>query len=117
MQEFAGERVLMRIHIGEADRGDGTLLYRKIVEVIRASGAAGCTVFRGAMSFGSSSVVHSDNIEVMALNLPIVIECVESEEKIAELLPQLDHLIEGGLITLERAEVILYRPHTSGAST
>ena len=115
MQELAGERVLMRIHVGEADEYRGVLLYKAILDLVRERGYAGATVFRGAMSFGAHSVVHTDSIEVMALDLPIVIECVESEEKIKAILPELDAMIDGGLITLERAEVMIYRPHDSVA--
>ncbi len=103
----------MRIHVGEADDYRGVLLYKAILELLRERGYAGATVFRGAMSFGASSVLHTDSIEVMALDLPIVIECVETEEKIEKILPELDAMIGGGLITLERAEVMIYRPHDS----
>jgi len=113
MQDFAGERVLMRVHIGEADQFEGTLLYKAILDLLRRRAYAGTTVFRGAMSFGSSSVIHLDTVEVLALDLPVVIECVETEERIRQILPELDSMIGGGLITLERADVILYRPHSS----
>lgn len=116
MQDFAGERVLMRVHVGEADQFEGALVYKSIVDLLRRRAYAGTTVFRGAMSFGSSSVVHTDTVEVLALDLPVVVECVETEEKIREILPELDRMIGGGLITLERADVILYRPHDSESS-
>lgn len=116
MQEFAGERVLMRIHVGEADEYNGRPLHDAILGLLRERGYAGATVFRGAMSFGGSSVIHLDTIEVMALDLPIVIECVESEEQIRKILPELDTMVGDGLITLERADVIVYRPHRSGAA-
>jgi PII-like signaling protein len=116
MQELAGEKVLMRIHIGEADRRGAKPLYMDIIDLLRARKLAGATVFRGAMSYGSSAVLHTDAIEVMSLNLPIVIECVDSEDNIQGILPELDGMISGGLITLERADVILYRPHQSGAA-
>ena len=115
MQSFSGERVLMRIHVGEADRYEGDLVYRRIVSLLRTRHFAGATAFRGAMSFGASSVVHTDSVEVMSLDLPVVIECVETGEKIREILPELDQMIGGGLITLERAEVITYRPHEQNA--
>lgn len=115
MQEFAGERVLMRIHVSEADRFEGQLLYRRIIELLRERHYAGATAFRGAMSFGAGSVVHSDRVEVMSVDLPVIIECVDRDEKIREILPDLDRMIGGGLITLERAEVILYRPHEKSA--
>ncbi len=111
MQELAGEKVLMRIHVGEGDRRGSKPLYMDIIQLLRARKLAGATVFRGAMSYGSSDVLHTDAIEVMSLNLPIVIECVDSEEKIRAILPDLDRMLEGGMITLERAKVIMYRPH------
>ena len=63
------------------------------------------------MGFGASSKLHTDRLEVLSLDLPIVIECVETEERIMAILPELDEMIGGGLITLERAKVIMYRPH------
>jgi hypothetical protein len=110
MQGFTGERVLMRIHIGERDKWKGKPLYQAITELLRGKHYAGCTVVRAIMGFGASSKVHSDRIEVLSLDLPIVIECVESEEKIDAILPELDQMIGGGLITLERVRVITYRP-------
>lgn len=110
MQGFTGERVLMRIHIGERDKWKGKPLYQAITELLRAKHYAGCTVVRAIMGFGASSKVHSDRIEVLSLDLPIVIECVETEEKIDAILPELDQMIGGGLTTLERVRVIMYRP-------
>jgi uncharacterized protein len=110
MQGFTGERVLMRIHIGERDKWKGKPLYQAITQLLRARHYAGCTVVRAIMGFGASSKVHSDRIEVLSLDLPIVIECVETEEKIEAILPELDQMIGGGLTTLERVRVIMYRP-------
>lgn len=111
MHGFAGERMLMRIHIGERDKYHGKPLYQAIVELLRARHYAGATVFRGIMGFGASSRIHSDRVELLSLDLPIVVECIETEEKIEAILPELDAMIGGGLITLERARVIVYRPH------
>ena len=66
---------------------------------------------RGIMGFGATSTVHTDRIEVLSMDLPIVVECVETAERIDAILPELDEMIGGGLITLERANVIVYRPH------
>lgn len=110
MHGLKGERVLMRIHIGERDKFEGKPLYQFIVELLRKKHYAGCTVLRGITGFGASSKVHTDRIEVLSLDLPIVIECVETEENIEAILPDLDGIIGGGLITLERARVIMYRP-------
>jgi PII-like signaling protein len=111
MHGFKGERVLMRVHIGERDKFEGKPLYAAIVELLRRKHYAGATVLRGIMGFGASSTVHTDRIEVLSLDLPIVVECVETAERIDAILPELDEMIGGGLITLERANVIMYRPH------
>ena len=111
MHGFKGERVLMRIHIGERDRFNGKPLHQEIVELLRQRGYAGATVFRGITGFGASSRVHRARLLGLSLDLPIVIECVDTDEKIKAILPDLDNMIEGGMITLERARVIMYRPH------
>jgi PII-like signaling protein len=104
-----GERVLMRIHIGERDRHEGKPLYEAIVNLLRTRGYAGATVFRGVMGFGASGRISADRMELLAFDLPLVIECVETQEKIEAILPEIDDMIDAGLITLERAKVILYR--------
>ncbi len=109
MQGFKGERVLMRIHVGEADRYDGKPLYPQIVELLRSRQYAGATVLRGIMGFGLSSKLHTDRFLELSVDLPIVIECIETEEKIDAILPELDRMLGGGLVTLERAKVIMYR--------
>lgn len=110
---LTGERVLMRIHIGERDKHKGKPLYQAIVEMLRQRHYAGATVFRGIMGFGATAKMRTDRIEVLSLDLPIVIECVETEERIQDILPELDAMIGGGLVTLERARVIVYRPERS----
>jgi len=110
MHGFKGERTLMRIHVGERDKYHGKPIYQAIVELLRQRHYAGATVFRAIMGYGASSRLHTDRIEVLSLDLPIVIECVDSEEKIQAILPTLDEMLGGGLITLERARVIMYRP-------
>ena len=112
MHGLKGERVLMRVHIGERDKFHGKPLYQAIVELLRAKHYAGATVYRGIMGFGASSTVHTDRIEVLSLDLPIIVECIETAERIDAILPELDDMIGGGLITLERANVIMYRPHS-----
>jgi PII-like signaling protein len=105
-----GERVLMRIHIGERDKFQGRPLYEAIVHLLRQRHYAGATVFRGIMGFGATAGIHTEKVLRLSLDLPIVVECVETEEKIQAILPELDGMIGGGLITLERANVIVYRP-------
>jgi len=109
---FKGERVLMRVHIGESDRFEGKPTYRQIVELLRSRHYAGATVFRGIMGFGASSTLHTDRFADLSSDMPIVIECVETDEKIQAILPELDKMLGGGLITLEKANVIMYRAGT-----
>jgi PII-like signaling protein len=111
MHGFKGERVLMRIHIGERDKYEGEPLYWAIVQLLRRRSYAGATVTRGIMSFGASSRIHTAKFLELSLDLPIVIECVDTEDKIQAILPEIDKMVGGGLITLERVRVIMYRPH------
>ena len=115
-QGLPGERTLMRIHIGEGDRFAGRSLYEAIVEMLRRRGLAGATVTQCIMGFGKARAIHSQLSEISALDMPVVVECVDSEERIQSVLPELDHMIGGGLITLERAAVITYRPQAGGPS-
>jgi uncharacterized protein len=110
-ERFEGERTLMRIHIGESDRWHGKPLYDAIVELLRREKFSGVTVLRGVGGFGSSSVYHTEKIMRLSQDLPIVIEVVELAERIEKMLPQLDEMIGGGLVTLEKVRVILYRSH------
>ncbi len=113
---FKGERTLMRIFIGESDRYQGRPLYQALVERLREKGLAGATVLRGVAGFGASSTVHTDKVLRLSLDLPIIIEVVETEDAIQRIIPDLDDMIGGGLITLERARVIMYRPGKVRAS-
>lgn len=107
---FKGERTLMRIFIGENDKHEGRPLYEALLHRFREKGLAGATVLRGVAGFGASSKVHTDKVLRLSLDLPLIIEVVETEEAIQTVLPDLDRMIGGGLITLERARVIMYRP-------
>lgn len=114
---LAGERTLLRIFIGESDHAKsgphhGKPLFEALLLTLRERGLAGATVLRGIAGFGASARMHTDRILRLSLDLPIVIEAVDTEEKIKAVLPELDELITGGLITLERVRVILYRPET-----
>jgi|ERR1700690_897879 len=109
-QKFEGERALMRIHIGESDKWHGKPLYEAIVELLRKEGFSGATVLRGVGGFGGSSVYHTDKLLRFSQDLPIIVEVVEYPERIEQILPRLDEMVDGGLITLEKVRVILYRP-------
>ncbi len=108
-ERFEGERTLMRIHIGESDHWHGKPLYQAIGEMLRKENFSGVTVLRGVGGFGSSSVYHTDKILRLSQDLPIVLEVVEYSERIEQILPRLDEMVGGGLITLEKVRVILYR--------
>jgi hypothetical protein len=108
-KRFEGERTLMRIHIGESDKWHGKPLYQAIIDLLRKEGFSGATVLRGVGGFGSASIYHSDKILRLSQDLPIVVEVVEYSERIEKLLPQLDEMVDGGLITMEKVRVILYR--------
>ena len=108
-ERFEGERTLMRIHIGESDKWHGKPLHEAIVEMLRKEKFSGATVLRGVAGFGSSSVYHTDKILRLSQDLPIVVEVIESTDRIEQILPRLDEMVEGGLITLEKVRVLLYR--------
>ena len=112
MHGLTGERTLMRIHIGERDKYHGRPLYEAIVHLLRERHFAGATVLRGIAGFGATARLHTEKVLRLSLDLPLIVECVDTEEKIQSILPELDGMIGGGLITLERAKVIVYRPHT-----
>jgi uncharacterized protein len=103
------EAELLRIFIGESDHYHGQPLYEAIVLEARKRGMAGATVLRGIMGFGADSRMHTAKILRLSEDLPIVVEIVDKPERIAAFLPELDTMIEEGLITLERARVIAYR--------
>ena len=111
MHGLTGERTLMRIHIGERDKHHGRPLYEAIVQLLRERHFAGATVLRGISGFGANARLHTEKVLRLSLDLPLIVECVDTEEKIQAILPELDEMIGGGLITLERAKVIVYRPH------
>lgn len=113
MHGMTGERVLMRIHIGERDHVKGKPLYEAIVMLLRERHFAGATVTRAIMGFGATARLHTDKVLRLSVDLPLVIECVDEEAKIEAILPELDEMIGGGLITLEKVRVIVYRGEKS----
>jgi uncharacterized protein len=108
-QKFEGERTLMRIHIGESDKWHRKPLHEAIVMMLRKEGFSGATVLRGVGGYGGSSIYHTDKLLRLSQDLPIVVEVIETQERIDQILPRLDEMVEGGLVTLEKVRVILYR--------
>ena len=103
------DAVLLRIFIGESDRWEHKPLYEAIVLKARERHLAGATVLRGPMGFGRASRLHTAKILRLSMDLPFVIEIVDSEEKINAFLPELDKMISGGLVTMEKVKVLHYR--------
>lgn len=111
------EGSLLRIFIGEADRRDGMPLYEWIVRQARERGLAGATVLRGLEGFGAHSRIHTAKILRLSTDLPIVIEIVDTREKIDAFLPVVDEAIAEGLATVEKVEVRFYRSGRAGGGT
>jgi PII-like signaling protein len=103
------EGYLLRIFIGESDRQGHQPLYESIVLQAREAGLAGATVLRGVMGFGKHSILHTAKILRLSEDMPMIIEIVDSLEKIEKFLPVLDELIKDGLVTIEKVRVIHYR--------
>lgn len=103
------ESILLRIFVGESDRHEGQPLHEAIVLKARAHHLAGASVLRGSMGFGRSSRLHTAKILRLSDDLPLVIEIVDSQERIDAFLPELDRMLGGGLVTLEKVQVIHYR--------
>jgi PII-like signaling protein len=103
------EGQLLRIFVGESDRWEGRPLFQAIVQEARRKGLAGATVFRGFEGFGARSRIHTSRILRLSEDLPLLIEIVDSEDKIQAFLPVLDGMVREGLVTIEKATVIFYR--------
>src|SRR6478735_5040198 len=100
--KLPAEAELLRIFIGESDKHGGRPLYEVIVEEARRRGMAGATVLRGTLGFGANSRIHTAKILRLSEDLPMVVEIVDAKEKIDELMPYIDEMVQEGLVTLER---------------
>jgi uncharacterized protein len=103
------EGQLLRIFMGESDRYEGLPLYEWIVRQARQRGLAGATVLRGIAGFGAASRIHTANILRLSLDLPVIVEIVDKPERIEAFLPIVDAAVKDGLVTLEKANIKLYR--------
>lgn len=112
--KLEGEGKLLRIFVGESDRWKGQPLFEAIVRKVRETGGAGATVLRGIEGFGAHSRIHTARILRLSEDLPIVIEVVDTAERIDALLPLLDEMIEDGLVTIETVRILRYRPSKDG---
>lgn len=109
MKTLPEDAVLLRIMLGESDRHGHQPLYEAIVLKLRELGLAGATVLRSPMGFGANSLIHTAKILQLSMDLPMIIEVVDTEEKIQSFLPVLDEMMDGGLVTMEKVNVIHYR--------
>jgi len=107
--ELPAEAEQLRIFIGEGDKYDGKPLYEAIVLLARKKGLAGATVLKGVMGFGSNSRIHTAKVLRLSEDLPIVVEIVDKPERIQVILPDIDAMLQEGLVTLEKVRVIAYR--------
>jgi len=107
--QLPSEAELLRIFIGESDKHHGRPLYEVIVEEARRRGMAGATVLRGTLGFGADSRIHTAKILRLSEDLPMVVEIVDKPERIEAFLPDLDAMIDEGLVTLEKVRVLVYR--------
>lgn len=112
--KLEGEALLLRIFVGESDKWHGKPVYEAIVLKARELHLAGATVLRGPMGFGAHSRLHTAKIMRLSEDLPVVIEIVDIRSKIDEFLPHVDQMVREGLVTLERVEVLQYRPAPPG---
>jgi len=112
--EIPHEVTLLRIFIGESDRHENRPLYEAIILKAREMHLAGATALRGPMGFGKSSRMHTSKILRLSMDLPMIIEIVDTEEKIQGFPPVLDKMITGGLVTMEKIRALHYRGAVTG---
>lgn len=108
MRGIESEQVLLRMILSESRTHDHQPLHRKIVDVLRTEGIAGATVLKGIAGFGHDRDVHTIALEIAAQGLPVIVEVVDTPERIDRVLPKLEALMAGGVLTIERARVIRY---------
>jgi PII-like signaling protein len=109
MRKLEGEQILMRIFLGESDQWERRPLYMALIELFRRHGLAGATVLKGVAGFGARSLLHTASILRLSSDLPLVIEVVDSQEQLATVLPTIDTMMSGGMVTLEKVRVIRYQ--------
>jgi len=110
LKETIGEQVLLRIFIGESDRHAHIPLYEALVELFRTEGFAGATVLRGVAGFGAKHMYHTDRLLRLSSDLPIVLEVVDSKDRFDAVLPKVEAMMDGGMITMEKVSVWRYAP-------
>jgi len=117
MRVLTGEQVLVRVFMGESDRWHHQSLAAALVERLRREGFAGATVFHGVAGFGARSVLHTSRLLRLSEDLPVVIEIVDSEERMPHLTEILDEMVAEGLVTMEKVRVLKYSPGSRGVAS
>jgi uncharacterized protein len=110
MRVLTGEQVLVRVFIGKDDKWHHQPLFLALVERLRKEGFAGATVLQGVAGFGPRSVMHTAHILRLSADLPIVVEIVDTDERVHKLIPILDEMVDEGLVTMEKVRVLKYAP-------
>lgn len=108
MPKFTGEKVLMRIFVGEAKQYGHRPLYEALVELFLREGFAGASVLKGVAGFGAHRVYHTHKLLELSADMPMIVEVVENQEKIDAIMPQIEKMIDSGMVTLEKVTVIRY---------
>ncbi|GIW03960.1 MAG: hypothetical protein KatS3mg059_0580 [Thermomicrobiales bacterium] len=106
-----GRGVRVRAYFGERDRHHGQPLWSALLEFLRREGAAGATVTRGLAGYGAHSKIHAASIVDLSADLPLVLEWIDTEERVARLLPAIEDMLQGGLITTDPVTIVRYQPH------
>jgi PII-like signaling protein len=114
MRVLTGEQMLVRVFVGESDRWHHQSLATALVERLRREGFAGATVFHGVAGFGARSVLHTSRLLRLSEDLPVVIEIVDTEERMPQLTEILDEMVAEGLVTMEKVRVLKYSPGSRG---
>jgi len=107
--QLPDQAVLLRIFVGESDKYDGKPLYEQITLKARELNLAGVTVVRGVMGYGANSRIHTAKLLALSLDMPMIIEVVDTEENLDKLMPFLDETVKEGLVTMEKIRVLRYR--------
>jgi uncharacterized protein len=108
MRRIEGEQLMLRIFFGESDKWEKRPLHAVLLELFRRRGLAGATVLKAVAGFGPHSIIHTASIERLSADLPLVIEVVDSQEHLEAVLPEVERMMSGGLITMEKVRVIRY---------
>lgn len=111
MDEIVGRGQRVRIYFGERDKFEHKPLWGALLELLRAEGAAGATILRGIAGYGAHSRIHSASVVDLSSDLPLVLEWVDSEERVERVLPRLTAMLDGGLVTIDAVEIHRYVPH------